>query len=205
VPLDSVIVEVVEDSEAALPSPVDGLLSVVGLGPLVVAGVGPGADGPRGVVLVGGEDLSVGAGPEPAENVDGLKVLAFFAPGEVTQSAGGPDVGDVTLLDEVEDHLVLLVGLDGNGVHAGLATLVPRLQPVDLLARHRLVGLGAVLAVHLVLLVPREVVPVVAELPLLGAVLAELQLGEGEKGPLLLGLGGGSGASGCSGSSRGSS
>jgi len=207
VPFDSVFIEVVEHAETAFPAAVDCLLCVVGLGPFVVAGIGPGANPirPFSVVLVGWEDLGVGSRPEPAQNVDWLQVLSLIAASEVAQAARRPDVGNVALLDEVEDHFVFLVGLDGNSVHAGSATLVSCFEPVNLLAGNRLVGPGAVLSVHLILFVPREVVPVLAEPPLLGAVLAEFQLRKGEKGSLLLGFGRGSSCcscSSCGGSSR---
>jgi len=157
VPLDAILVQVVEDSHAGLGGPVDVELGVVGLRASSVSLVAPWLVAPAWRGGVGGRHLGVGVGPEPPEDIDGLEVSTFLAGGEVTEAAGGPDVAEVTLGDEVEDHVVLGDGLDTDGVHAPLTALVTGLEPVYLPS----------LEVHMVL-VPREEVPVVAELPLLG-------------------------------------
>ena len=51
---------------------------------------------------------------------------------EGAQAAGGPDVGQVVLLQEVADHLLLGGRLQGDQVHAGLAADVPAVQPINL-------------------------------------------------------------------------
>jgi len=167
VPLDAVLVQVIEDSQARLGGLVDVELGVVGLRSACVSLVTPWLVRPAWWGGVGGRHLGVGVGPEPSEDTDGLQVSTFLTGREVTEAAGGPDVAEVTLADEVEDHVVLGAGLDTDGVHAPLTALVTCLEPVYLPALE--VGM---------FLVPGEEVPVVAELPLLGSCLAGLYFWE---------------------------
>jgi len=172
VPLDAVFIQVVEYAQTALGSLVDGELGVVRLGPLVVAGVGPGAVRPvlDGVGGVRGGDFLVECGPEPSVYVDRLQVLPYFAAGKIAKTTGGPDVVEASALDEVLDPVVLCGSLNGDGVHAAQTTGVASLEPVDLLALRLAVG---VRGVELVLRqVPREVVVVAAELHVFWSVYA---------------------------------
>ena len=91
VPGHPVTVDVVQQAQTGLLAAVDVLLSVVWLGNLEVAGGGPGLVGPGGRGGVGGGDLLVRSGPEPAVNTDRLQVLPVAAL-EVTEPARGPDV-----------------------------------------------------------------------------------------------------------------
>ena len=86
VPLEAVVVEVVEDGKAGLVVALGGL-TVVGLRLVEAAGAGPVA----GVALAGGADLGAGAGPEPSVHVGGLQVGTVAAV-EVALAARGPDV-----------------------------------------------------------------------------------------------------------------
>jgi hypothetical protein len=86
VPLEAVVVEVVEDGKARLVVALGGL-TVVGLRLVEAAGAGPVA----GVALAGGADLGARAGPEPSVHVGGLQVGTVAAI-EVALAARGPDV-----------------------------------------------------------------------------------------------------------------
>ena len=137
VPLDSVAVDVVEQAHASLHAAVDVKLRVVRLRHVLalelglVAGEGPGLVGPAGRGGVGGGHLHAGAGPEPAVDRRRLQVLTV-ASLEVAEAAGGPDVGQVVLLQEVADHLLLGGRLQGDQVHAVLAADVTSVQPINL-------------------------------------------------------------------------
>lgn len=121
VPLDSVIVEVVQDGDTSLISPGLAELTVVGLGPSRAARVGPVATPALGEV--GGGDAAVGAGPEPAVDDGGLQVWPVAAV-EVTLASGGPDVLDVALLKVLVHELGLVLGLDAHQVLAMLPACV---------------------------------------------------------------------------------
>ena len=133
VPGDTVIVHVVQDAQARLAGLVDVVLGVVGLGLLLVSSLAPGVVGPARGHLVGLGDLVAGRRPEPSEEVLGLQIGASLAALEVAQAARRPDVGDVVGLDEAEDQVVLLLGLDRHEVHAVFTADVAAVQPVELL------------------------------------------------------------------------
>lgn len=95
VPLDAILVDVVEDAHARLGGLVDVELGVVGLRSSGVTLVAPGLVPPAGGSAVGVGHLGVGVGPEPSLNVDGLQVFTLGAAREVTEAARRPDVGDV--------------------------------------------------------------------------------------------------------------
>ena len=136
-PLDPVVVDVVEDAHASLHAAVDVELGVVGLGHVVrdelglVAGEGPGLVAPAGRGGVGGGHLDAGPRPEPAVDSRGLEVLTVTTL-EVAETARGPDVREVVVLDELLDELVLGGGLEADQVHAVLPADVPAVEPVDL-------------------------------------------------------------------------
>ena len=140
VPLDPVVVDVVEDAHARLNAAVDVELGVVGLRHIVgdelglVAGEGPGLVAPAGRGGVSWGHLDTGPGPEPTVHVRGLEVFPVAAL-EVAESARGPDVGEVVVLDVLLDELVLGGGLEADQVHAVLSADVPAVQPVDLVVR----------------------------------------------------------------------
>ena len=89
---------------------------------------------PAGRGRVGGRHLDPGAGPEPPVHCRGLEVLAVAAL-EVAEPARGPHVGQVVVLDELLDELVLSGGLEADQVHAVLPADVPAVKPVDLVVR----------------------------------------------------------------------
>lgn len=86
VPLDAVIVEVVEDGQARLAFVV---FAVVGLRAAITTGVGPVAQG----ALVGGRDLGLRTGPEPSVD-DGWLQIGAVASVKVAFAAASPDVLD---------------------------------------------------------------------------------------------------------------
>lgn len=137
VPGDAVVVDVVQDGQAGLARLVDLVLGVVGLRQLLVSGLAPGVVGPAGGHLVGPGDLVAGRRPEPSQQVLGLQVGASLAALEVAETARRPDVGDVVGLDQAEDQVVLLLGLDRGQVHAVFTADVASVQPVELLVGQR--------------------------------------------------------------------
>ena len=140
VPLDPVVVDVVQDAHARLHAAVDVKLCVVGLRHVMrdelglVTSEGPGLVAPAGRGGVGGRHLDSGARPEPAIDSRGLEILAVAAL-EVAEPARGPDVREVVVLDELLDELVLGGGLEADQVHAVLPADVPAVKPVDLVVR----------------------------------------------------------------------
>lgn len=164
-PCDAVIVDVVEDRQARLGRLVDVEFGVVWLRDLLVSGLRPRVVSPSDWVAVGWLDLLAVCGPEPSVEVLWEQVFAAFATCfgekschlskreekarltvEIAQATRGPDVWDVVLLDQLEDKVVLFLGLDGDGVHAVLAADVTGLEPVNTLRGQ----LGDVSAVEVV-------------------------------------------------------
>lgn len=165
-PCDAVIVDVVEDRQARLGRLVDVELGVVWLRDLLMSGLRPRVVSPSDWVAVGWLDLLAVGGPEPSVEVLWKQVFAAFATCfgrekvyhlfereekarltvEIAQATRGPDVWNVVLLDQLEDEVVLFLGLDGDGVHAVLAANVTSLEPVDTLRGQ----LGDVSAVEVV-------------------------------------------------------
>ena len=116
VPLDAVVVDVVEEPHAGLHAAVDVELRVIGLGHVpalelrLVSGEGPGLVAPARRGGVGRGHLDAGAGPEPPVDRRRLQVVTVAAL-EVAKAAGGPDVGKVVGLQEVSDEFLLRGGL----------------------------------------------------------------------------------------------
>jgi len=149
-PLDTVLVLVVEDGQAGLVvellqalhsdsnivfrlkwSLLD-TLEVVRLRNTSLSGVTP--EG-LGVGRVGGRDPRVArASPEPAVHIDGLKmvsVAAFVL--EVAFPSAGPCAVDTVLLDDLEEHLVLPGRVEADEVHAPVPAEVATVEPVPIL------------------------------------------------------------------------
>lgn len=103
VPVDSILVEVVQDSQAVLRGTTLDEFSVVRLGLVDSAGVSPivlGAVGGRGKFL----EFS---SPEPTINVERLQVGALITSLEVTDTTTGPDVLHFVINKLLLDVLVL--------------------------------------------------------------------------------------------------
>lgn len=98
-----------------------------------MAGLAPWVVGPARGHLIGLGDLVAGRRPEPAEQIFGLQIRSSLASLEVTETARRPDVGNIVGLDQTEDKIVFLLGLDGHQIHAVFATNVASIQPVELL------------------------------------------------------------------------
>lgn len=92
VPLDSVLIDVVEDAQTRFFRLVDLEFSVVRLGPFEVSSGAPWLVTPTGWDLVRLGQLDARAGPEPTVDQDGLQVFAI-ATLEVAQATARPDVG----------------------------------------------------------------------------------------------------------------
>jgi len=190
-PLDTVLVKVVEHTQAGLGCSVDPELSVVGLGDLIVASTGPGlrVASPSGGGFISGGNLPINGRPEPAFDVHWLQVETLGAALEVTQTTGSPDVGDIPVLNKLGDHQILLFCFHGDGVHAPFTALVPGLQPVHLCPVSGGLNPPAISSIEVPSLpIPGEVVPLAVKLPLLEPVSAELKLGEGEERTLRMRL-----------------
>jgi len=129
VPLDTVSVEVVQDCHERLRlASLLVLFPVVWLSArgLVSSGTGPIVES----IAVCGRETGLVGGPEPPVDVLGEEV-GPVAPVEVTEATGGPEVGHV-LVDEPLDPVVLRLGLEGDEVHAPLAAVVTRVEPIPL-------------------------------------------------------------------------
>lgn len=122
VPLDAVVVKVVEDGEAGLTLVI---FAVVWLRAAVTAGVGPVTQS----ALIGGWDLGFGAGPEPSVD-DGRLQVGAAATVEIAFAAASPDELDAIASQLLLDELVLLEGLEADGIHAVATADVTGVQPV---------------------------------------------------------------------------
>jgi len=147
-PLDAIVVEVVEDSNAGLVGAVLRELPVVGLGGGSTTGVGP-VSPPSGRG-VGGWDACVGTRPEPA--VHNMRhQIGSVTPIEVTLPAARPDVANVAKVHLLVDEVCFLLGLQAHQILTVLSADVAGVEPVALVALGGLVDPG------------EEVVLVVAE------------------------------------------
>ena len=130
----TVSIEVVEDGHAGLLLPtLLGLLPVVWLGPVRPPGVGPVSE----LRPVGRTHLDLVGRPEPTVDVLGEE-LWLVATVKVTFPAGGPEVRDVPI-NKTFDPVILLLGLEGDQVHAPLPAVVPGVEPVPLGVLHAVV------------------------------------------------------------------
>lgn len=123
VPLDAIVVEVVQDGQARLTLVI---FAVVGLRATISTGVGPISQS----ALIGGWDLSLRAGPEPSVD-DGWLQIGAVASVKVAFAAAGPDVLDAIASQLLLDELVLLEGLQADGVHAMATADVTGVEPID--------------------------------------------------------------------------
>ena len=140
VPLDAIVVDVVQQAHARLHAAVDVELGVVRLRYVfslelgLVAGEGPGLVAPAGWGGVGGGHLHSGPGPKPAVDVCWLQVIPVAAL-EVAEPARCPDIGQVVLLEKLSDHLLLGGSLQAHQVHAVFTADVTAVKPVNLYRR----------------------------------------------------------------------
>jgi len=120
VPGDAVVVYVVEDGQAGLVGAVDVILGIVRLLDLLVAGLRPRIEAPAVGRLVGGCHLLAIRRPEPTVQRFGLEVTSVLTTLEVAETSRRPDVRNIVLLDEPEDHIVLFLSFYRNEIHAVL-------------------------------------------------------------------------------------
>lgn len=136
-PGNAVVVDVVQHGQARLGRLVDVKLGVVGLRNLLVTRLAPRVVAPALWNAVGRLDLFARRRPEPTKHVLGLQIGTSFATLEIAQATGGPDVGHIVGLDESENEVVFLLGLERDQVGAVLAAQVTGVEPVDLAAGQR--------------------------------------------------------------------
>lgn len=129
VPLDAIVVEVVQDGQAGLTFIV---FTVVGLRASVTTGVGPVSQS----ALVSRRDLSLRARPEPSVD-NGWLQISTVASVKVAFAAAGPDVLDAIASQLLLDELVLLKGFKTDGVHAVATADVAGVEPVNFQGRGR--------------------------------------------------------------------
>lgn len=132
VPLDPILVEIVENGDASLirfgVPRVQPLFPVIGLRLLEESGVGPVANLALGL----GSDSDAGGRPIPPVDDRRLQVLPF-APSEVALPPAGPNVVQVFTPDDViADVLVFVPGAERDRVHAKFPAVVPGRLPVHL-------------------------------------------------------------------------
>lgn len=131
VPLDAIVVEVVQNGKAALVIAL-GSLAVIRLRLVVAARVRPVA----GVALRCGSNLAARAGPEPAVLIGRLQIGPIAA-SEIALSARCPDVTHIATRDALLHKVILLGRLQRDGIHAVPPANVARIQPVHLQAACR--------------------------------------------------------------------
>lgn len=127
VPLDAIVVEVVQNGQARLALII---FAVVGLWATITTSAGPVTKS----ALVGGWDLGFGARPEPSIDDSWLKISAV-ASIEVAFATASPDVLDAIASQLLLDEFVLLQGLEADGVHAVATAYVTGIEPVDFQGR----------------------------------------------------------------------
>lgn len=133
-PSNTIVVDVVQDGQTRFGRLIDVELGVIGLRDLLVSGLAPWVVAPSLWNSVGGLDLFAGRRPEPSEDILGLQIGSALAALEVAQTTGRPDVWHIVRLDQTEDQVVLLLGLEGHQVRAVFAAQITGVQPVDLAA-----------------------------------------------------------------------
>jgi len=173
VPVKPVFVDIVQDGQAGFWSPVYSQLCIIRLGSLVVSGVAPGLIRPILRLGIGWGHLGSGSGPEPSINRDGLKILSIPTSLEIAKSPRAPNVLESIVPDEVKHDIVLLLRLNGHGVHAILTTSISRLEPVHL-------------SISILGHIPRVKVPVTIVEKLFGTTTALDWIREREKPGLLI-------------------
>ena len=119
------VVDIVEDTDAGLLLATLPLFPVIGLSLLQTPSVAPLTEG----TLPWRWDPLASWSPVPAVDNGRLEILALTAL-EVALPSSCPDVVKVLLPDEVLDPVLLGHRVDGDGVHAELATVVPGSFPV---------------------------------------------------------------------------
>ena len=121
------VVHIVEDADARLLLASLSLFSVVRLSLLQSPSSAPLT---VGAASRSWNPLSSGS-PVPTIDNSGLEVFTITSL-EVTLPSSGPDVVKILLADEVVDPVLLSNRVNGDGVHAKLAAVVPRAFPVPL-------------------------------------------------------------------------
>lgn len=131
VPCDTIAVYIVENGKAGFVGTIDIEFGVIGLANLLVTSLTPRVESKAVGDLVGRCHLLAGGGPEPTIDALRLQVTAVFTTLEVTQAAAGPDVRDVSLLNQSEDNVVLFLAFHRDKVHAVFSADVSCIEPIN--------------------------------------------------------------------------
>jgi len=127
VPLDAVLVEIVEHTDTALVVTALLLLPVVRLGTLQSTGLGPVAV----ATLARGRDPSTCGSPVPAVDNGRLQVLPVTSL-EVALTTSCPDIRDIVPPDDAVDPVGLRLAVYRYTVHTESPAVIPGALPVPL-------------------------------------------------------------------------
>ena len=100
-PGNSIIIDIIEHSQASFCRPVDLLFCIIWLWNIspsklgLVASVGPGLERPERRGRVGRSNPNTGPGPEPSSYIDWLEILTVTSV-EVAKTTRGPCIWDVS-------------------------------------------------------------------------------------------------------------
>lgn len=126
VPLDAIVIEVIQNGEATLVIALRRL-AIIGLGLIVATGLRPIAS----VALRGGSNFATRSRPEPAVLVWWLQIGPVAAC-KVALATRGPDVAHIAAGNALLHEIILLRRLQRHGVHAVATANVACIQPVHL-------------------------------------------------------------------------
>lgn len=131
VPLDAIVIEVIQNGEATLVIALRRL-AIIGLGLIVATGLRPIAS----VALRGGSNFATRSRPEPTVLVWWLQIGPVAA-SKVALATRGPNVAHIAAGNALLHEIILLWRLQRHGVHAVATANVACIQPVHLEAARR--------------------------------------------------------------------
>lgn len=131
VPSNTIIVNIVKNRQTRFSGAINIKFSIIRLLLFLMPSGRPWIIIPSVWCLVSGRHLLTASRPEPSKDILWLQIRAVFTSLEVTESARSPNVWHIILLNEAEDHVILLLTLERDKIHAVLATNVPAIEPVD--------------------------------------------------------------------------
>lgn len=131
VPLDAIVIEVIQYGEATLVVTLRRL-AIIGLGLIVAARLRPIAS----VALRGGSNFATGSRPEPTVLVWWLQIGPVAA-SKVALATRGPNVAHIATSNALLHEIILLRRLQRHGVHAVATANVACIEPVHLQAARR--------------------------------------------------------------------
>lgn len=129
-PCDAIVVHVIQNGQARFAGLVDVEFGIIGLWDFFVSCLRPRVVAPTLWNAVGRLDLLAGRWPKPTEQILWLQIGTSFASLEVAQTTGRPDVWHIVGLNQTEDQIVFLLGLECDQVHAVFTAQIAGVQPV---------------------------------------------------------------------------